>query len=138
MATAIKSLSPEVRVRGVETVGADAMTHALVAGRPVDIRPSSISSTLGAPNVSQRTLDHVRALIKEVLLVSDTESVEGVLTLDQASKLWVEPAAGCLVPAARRIIEQVGSDARVGLVLCGGNVSFTDVAGWIERFGVSI
>ena len=138
VATAIKSLRPEVRVWGVETVGADAMTQALAAGRSVDIRPTSISSTLGAPNVSQRTLDHVKALIEEVLLVPDAEAVEGVLTLAEASKLWVEPAAGCLVPAARRVIERVGSDARVALVLCGGNVSFSDVAGWIERFNISI
>ena len=26
--------------------------------------------------------------------------------------------------------------AGVGLVLCGGNVSFSDVAGWIERFAI--
>ena len=136
VATAIKAHNPAVRVWGVETVGADAMTQALAADRPVDIRPSSISSTLGAPNVTERTLGHVKALVEEVLLVPDAEAVEGVLTLVQAAKLWVEPAAGCLVPAARRVIERVGADAHIGLVLCGGNVSFSDVSGWLERFSL--
>ena len=134
VATAIKALRPAVRVWGVETEGADAMTRALGADRPVQIQPSSISTTLGAPNVSARTLRHVKALVEEVLLVSDADALEGVLTLLEVAKLWVEPAAGCLVPAARRVIERVGTDARLGLVLCGGNVSFSEVRGWVERF----
>ena len=136
VATAIKALSPAVRIWGVETEGADAMTQALDADRPVQIQVTSISTTLGAPNVTARTLDHVKALVEEVLVVPDAQAVEGVLTLLDVAKLWVEPAAGCLVPAARRVLEQVGAGARLGLVLCGGNVSFSDVAGWIERFDV--
>ena len=136
VATAMKSINPAVRLWGVETEGADAMTQALDADRPVQIQVTSISSTLGAPNVTERTLGHVKALVEEVLLVPDAQALEGVLTLLETAKLWVEPAAGCLVPAARRVIERVGPETRLGLVLCGGNVSFSDVAGWIERFDV--
>ena len=134
IATAVKALNPAVRIWGVETEGAESMSQALEVDRPVQVKVTSISSTLGAPNVTQRTLDHVKALVEEVLLVPDAQAVEGVLTLAEAAKLWVEPAAGCLVPAARRVIERVGSEIRLGLVLCGGNVSFSDVVGWWERF----
>ena len=51
---------------------------------------------------------------------------------------WTErwTAAGCLIPAAQRVIQRVGADAKLGLVICGGNVAFADVEGWVERFGL--
>src|SRR5205814_9897057 len=107
------------------------MSQALAAGHPVPIQVSSISSTLGAPQVTERTLEHVRALVEQVFVISDAEAVEGVLTIAEDAKCWVEPAAGCLVPAARKVIEQVGADSVIGLVLCGGNTTFGDVAKWV-------
>lgn len=136
VATAMKALRPGLRVWGVETEGADAMSQALAADHPVPINVTSISSTLGAPYVTERTLDHVKALVEDVLVVSDADAVEGVLTLAEEAKAWVEPAAGCLIPAAGTVIDRVGSQAVVGLVLCGGNISFGDIAGWVDRFNI--
>ena len=45
--------------------------------------------------------------------------------------LRTEPAAGCLVPAARRVLERVGEEAHLGLLVCGGNATFADVALWV-------
>jgi threonine dehydratase len=70
------------------------------------------------------------------MVVSDAEAVGGVLTLAEEAKLWAEPAAGCLIPAARRVAERVGPDAVLGLVICGGNVAFADVEAWVQRFGL--
>jgi threonine dehydratase len=113
------------------------MSQALSAGAPVPVRLSSIASTLSAPHVSQLTLDHVSALVEDVLVVSDADAVRGCLTLAEQGKVWTEPAAGCLVPAALRVLERVGPDARLGLVVCGGNVTAADVAAWVERFGAT-
>lgn len=124
---------PGVRVWGVETEGADAMTRALAAGAPVDFRPTSIVTTLSAPHVSRLTLDHVQALVEDVIVVSDAEAVAGSITLAEQAKVWAEPASGCLVPAAYRVLDRVGPDARLGMIICGGNVSFADVAAWAER-----
>jgi threonine dehydratase len=93
-------------------------------------------STLSAPSVSQLTYDHVSALVDEVLVVPDREAVRGTLDLADHAKLWSEPAAGCLLPAARRVLERVGTGARLGLVVCGGNTTTGDVMGWAERFGL--
>ncbi|MCZ9338411.1 pyridoxal-phosphate dependent enzyme, partial [Streptomyces sp. TRM76130] len=90
------------RVWGVETEGAEAMSRALAAGGPLPVELSSIVSTLSAPAVSRLTYDHVAALVTEVLVVSDREAVQGSLELAEHAKLWTEPAAGCLLPAARR------------------------------------
>lgn len=128
---------PGVRVWGVETEGADAMTRALAAGSPQSFVPTSIVSTLSAPYVTSLTLDHVRALVEDVLVVSDADAVRGTLTLAERAKVWAEPAAGCLVPAALRVLDRVGPDAHLGLVVCGGNSTASDLAGWTERFAAT-
>jgi threonine dehydratase len=50
--------------------------------------------------------------------------------LAEHAKLWTEPAAGCLVPAARRVLDRVGDGAHLGLLVCGGNATFADVTRW--------
>ncbi|MET9229990.1 pyridoxal-phosphate dependent enzyme [Lentzea sp. NPDC003310] len=130
VATAFRALVPSVRVWGVEVEGADAMHRALAAGGPVDITPTSIVSTLSAPHVSQLTYDHVTALVEDVLVVSDADAVRGSVALAEAQKVWAEPAAGCLVAAAPAVLERVGPGARLGVLVCGGNVTFADMVRW--------
>jgi threonine dehydratase len=136
VATALRALRPGVRVWGVETEGAQAMSEALAAGGPVPVAVSSISTTLSAPMVSQLTYDHVAALVEDVLVVPDRDAVQGCLDLAEHAKVWAEPAAGCLLPAARLVRERVGDQARLGLVVCGGNATTADVMSWAEGFGL--
>ncbi|MFE9775209.1 threonine/serine dehydratase [Streptomyces sp. NPDC005931] len=136
VAAALRARRPGVRVWGVETEGAEAMSRALAAGGPVPVELSSIVSTLSAPAVSRLTYEHVSALVTEVLVVADREAVRGSLDLADHAKVWAEPAAGCLLPAARRVVERVGANARLGLVVCGGNATTGDVIAWAARFGL--
>jgi threonine dehydratase len=136
VAAALRARRPGVRVWGVETEGAQAMSEALAAGGPLPVALSSIVSTLSAPSVSQLTYDHVSALVTEVLVVPDREAVQGSLDLADHAKVWAEPAAGCLLPAARQVRERVGDGARLGLVVCGGNVTTGDLFAWSRRFGL--
>jgi threonine dehydratase len=126
----------DVRIWGVETEGAQAMSAALAAGGPVPVELTSIVTTLSAPSVSPLTYEHVSALVTDVLVVPDAEAVQGTLDLADHAKVWAEPAAGCLVPAARRVLEKIGDHARLGLVVCGGNASTGDVTAWAARFGL--
>ncbi|MEU0550099.1 threonine/serine dehydratase [Micromonospora sp. NPDC005979] len=135
VAAALRARRPGVRVWGVETEGAQAMSLALAKGGPVEVPLSSIVTTLSAPTVSQLTYDHVSALVSDVLVVSDAEAVRGTVELAEHAKVWAEPAAGCLLPAARRVLERVDDDARLGLVLCGGNSTVADVVSWTARLG---
>ncbi|SHM63932.1 threonine/serine dehydratase [Cryptosporangium aurantiacum] len=138
IAAAIRALRPGVRIWGVETAGSDAMARALAAGGPIPIVPTSIVTTLSPPAVAPLTYAHVRALVDDVLVVTDAEAVRGTLEIAEAAKVWTEPAAGCLLPAARRVVEQAGGDCRLGLVLCGGNATVADVLAWASRFGVDV
>ncbi|MFH8801879.1 threonine/serine dehydratase [Streptomyces sp. NPDC017936] len=136
VAAAVRARRPDVRIWGVETEGAEAMSAALAAGGPVPVELSSLVSTLSAPTVAPLTYDHVSALVTEVLVVPDGEAVRGCLEFAEHAKVWTEPAAGCLLPAARRVVERVGPDARLGLVVCGGNATTTDMSSWAGRFGL--
>ncbi|MER6030141.1 pyridoxal-phosphate dependent enzyme [Streptomyces sp. NPDC001851] len=136
VAAALAARRPGVRVWGVETEGAEAMSAALKAGGPVPVPLSSLVTTLSAPTVSQLTYDHVSALVHEVLVVSDRDAVQGSLDLAGHAKVWAEPAAGCLLPAAREVAARVGAGARIGLVVCGGNTTPRELTGWAERFGL--
>ncbi|WNM32310.1 threonine/serine dehydratase [Streptomyces sp. Li-HN-5-11] len=136
VAAALRALRPEVRIWGVETEGAEAMSEALAAGGPVPVGLSSIVTTLSAPSVSRLTYDHVSALVEEVLVVPDREAVQGCLDLAEHAKVRAEPAAGCLLPAARLVRERIGAQARLGLVVCGGNATTADITSWADRFGL--
>ncbi|KOV64211.1 threonine/serine dehydratase [Streptomyces sp. MMG1121] len=136
IAVALAARRPGVRVWGVETEGAEAMSGALKAGGPVPVPLSSLVTTLSAPAVSQLTYDRVRALVEEVLVVPDRDAVQGCLDLAGHAKVWAEPAAGCLLPAARQVLDRVGDGARLGLVVCGGNTTPRELTGWADRFGL--
>ncbi|MFE0516000.1 threonine/serine dehydratase [Streptomyces sp. NPDC058964] len=134
VAAALRARRPDVRIWGVETEGAQAMSEALAAGGPVPVRLSSIVTTLSAPAVSRLTYEHVSALVTEVLVVPDRAAVQGCLDLAEHAKVWAEPAAGCLLPAARQVLDRVGDGARLGLVVCGGNTTPTELLAWTDRF----
>ncbi|MFE8948999.1 threonine/serine dehydratase [Streptomyces sp. NPDC007856] len=136
VAAALAARRPGVRVWGVETEGAEAMSGALKAGGPVPVPLSSLVTTLSAPSVSQLTYEHVSALVEEVLVVPDRDAVRGSLDLVEHAKVWAEPAAGCLLPAVRQVVARVGDGARIGLVVCGGNSTPRELTGWAERFGL--
>ncbi|MFF8731045.1 threonine/serine dehydratase [Streptomyces sp. NPDC015171] len=136
VAAALRARRPGVRVWGVETEGAESMSAALKAGGPVPVPLSSLVTTLSAPSVSQLTYDHVSALVEEVLVVPDRDAVQGCLDLAEHAKVWAEPAAGALLPAARQVVARAGAGARIGLVLCGGNTTPRELTGWAERFGL--
>src|SRR5262249_6156616 len=116
----------------VETHGADAMAQALRAGHPVELPAiTSIARTLGAPAVSEFTLEHTRRLAREVVVVPDAEAVSALVLLLERAKVLTEPAAACCLAAARRLKERFRPADHVVLLLCGGNVALKDVCGWL-------
>ncbi len=135
VAAALRAVKPAVRVVGVETVGADAMAQALAANRPVELPAiTSVARTLGAPCVADFTLEHVRRLVDEVVVVSDAEAVAALFWLLERTKYVVEPAAACCLAAADRLRDRLTPDDHVVLLLCGGNVSGADLAAYWQRF----
>jgi threonine dehydratase len=126
VATAIRSESPDTKVWGVETVGADAMSQALEVGHPVTLPAiTSIAKTLGAPAVSDATLKAAEEFLESVTLVTDAEAVAALQLILERLKLLTEPAASCTLAAAEKLRPDLGS--HVVLILCGGNLALSDL-----------
>ncbi len=131
VASAVKGHNPSTRIWGVETVGADAMAQALAAGHPVELDAiTSIAKTLGAPAVSQLTLDLVRRYFESVTVVSDADTVRAMNFILERLKVITEPAAACTLVAAEQLRDNFGPDSRVALIFCGGNTSADDLCGY--------
>jgi threonine dehydratase len=131
VATAVKAAKPDVRIWGVETIGADAMSQAFAAGRPVELAAiTSIAKTLGAPSVSPATLDLAQKHLESVTVVPDAEAVEALRFILERLKILTEPAASCTLAAAKRLKNQFTHDSHVVLIFCGGNLSLNDLCGY--------
>ncbi len=131
IAAAVRAIKPQVKIIGVETVGADAMAQALAAGRIVELSAiTSIARTLGAPAVSEFTMAHVKALVEDVVVVSDADTVEALFWLLERTKYLMEPAAACCLVAADQRKAQRRPQDHVVLLVCGGNVSAQDLCSY--------
>ncbi|MFN0139305.1 MAG: threonine/serine dehydratase [Pyrinomonadaceae bacterium] len=133
VATAVKSIKPGAKVWGVETVGADAMSQALLAGKPVETAVTSIAKTLGAPYVTELTLALAQKHFESVTVVTDHEAVDSLVFIAERLKVLTEPAASCTLAAAEKLRGNFTSESHVVLILCGGNVSLTDVCAFIAN-----
>ena len=128
VSTAVKAIKPGVRIWGVETIGADAMSQALKAGHPVELSAiTSIAKTLGAPSVSDRTLALAQEHLEEVIVVTDDEAVLALKFILERLKVLTEPAASCTLAAASQLKDQFGKDNNLVLIFCGGNLSVEDL-----------
>lgn len=131
--TAIKSVNDAVKVWGVETIGADAMTRAMEAGEPVTLPAiTSIAKTLGAPAVSSATLALAKKNLESITVVPDAEAVHALQFILERLKVLTEPAASCTLAAALRLKEHFNKQNNLVLIFCGGNVSVKDLCGWAK------
>jgi threonine dehydratase len=134
VSTAVKAMKPAVRIFGVETMGADCMSQALKAGKPVELAAiTSIAKTLGAPSVSARTLALAQEHLEEVLVVTDEEAVKELIFILERLKILTEPAASCTLAAALRLKDQFNSNNNLVLIFCGGNLSLADLCGYVSK-----
>jgi threonine dehydratase len=130
--TAIKARNSNVRIWGVETVGADTMSQALAAGHPVTLAAiTSIAKTLGAPSVTDATLALAQKNLESVTVVTDDEAVTALAFILERLKVLTEPAASCTLAAARKLKGNFRPDDKVVLIFCGGNQSLNDLCGYL-------
>lgn len=122
IATAIKSIKPEVRVIGVEAAGAASMTAALAKGECCDITScSTIADGIAVRKVGCKTLELVKKYVDEVVTVSDEEIVQAIFYLLEKSKLVAEGAGASTVAAL--LAGKISAPGKnICAVISGGNV----------------
>lgn len=117
-----------IRIIGVEPEGANAMQASLTAGAPVTLSGvNTIADGLAPVRPGDLTFDHVRALVDEVVTVSDAEIRDAARSLLLESRLVVEFSGAAAVAALRSgRITTLG--AHVGAILSGGNIDPARIA----------
>ena len=131
---ALKALKPSVRIWGVETEGSDTMGQALKAGKVVQITPTSLAKTLGAPYVSEDALRLAQEHLNRHLVVSDREAFDDLIFLLERAKLNTELATSCTLAAARKVKDSFSPQDQVVLLMCGGNTSLQNLLEYRSLF----
>jgi threonine dehydratase len=124
LATAIRLVKPDCRVFGVEPFGADTMYRSFAAGSPQGIdRIDTIADSLGAPYALPISYALCRASLEEIVRIEDAEMVGAMRFLAAHARLAVEPAGAAATAALLGPLKARLAGRRVGLVVCGSNIS---------------
>ena len=121
-ATVCAALSPRTRVIGVEPEAGDDVARSLAGGERVRIHVGrTIADGQQAATPGELTWPIIKALVADVVTVTDDEIVEAMRFLFERMKLVVEPSGACAFAAllAGKLDVQ---GQRVGVVLSGGNI----------------
>jgi threonine dehydratase len=124
IALALKAADPAIRIVGISQERQPAMHLSLLAGRPVPVveEPTLADSLVGSIGVENRyTFDLVRALVDEMVLVSEEEIAAGMVHALREEHQVVEGGAAVGIAALLAgKVRQLGSSAAV--VVSGSNV----------------
>lgn len=117
------ALKPDVRVIGVEPVGAAVMFDSLRAAAPVKLdRLNSIADGLGAPFTTELNLALIREHLADVVLVTDDEILAAMRLLLERGKLLAEPAGAAGLAAVLTGKAAIPAGASTVVVISGGNI----------------
>jgi len=130
-ALASKALSPDCRVYGVEPEAGNDAQRSFRSGSIVRIPvPATIADGAQTTYVGNKTFPIMRALVDDILTVSDAQLVDTMRFFVERMKIVVEPT-GCLAAAAALRGVVPCKDKRVGIVISGGNVDPRSLAGFL-------
>src|SRR5262245_1150277 len=135
VAAAIKQSRPDVKVIGVEPLGAAAMKASVDAGHVVTLPSThSIADGLMPVRPGDLTFAHVQRFVDAVITVDDPAIVDAVLWIFQSAKLVAEPSGAATTGADLHgaLPAEVRVPGPVVAIISGGNM---DAARLIELAG---
>ena len=131
MATAAKALRPDLQSSACRPSASRRRgTRSTTAHR--ESRQATIADGIGVKSPGALTLPVIRALVDDVVLVSEDDIEQAILMLLEIEKTVVE-GAGAVGLAALMKEPARFAGKKVGLVLCGGNIEPLVLAEIIER-----
>lgn len=130
-ALATKGLSPACRIIGIEPEAGNDGQQSMARGEIVTIPvPRSIADGALTTALGLHTFPIIREKVEAIATVSDEDLVSAVRFFVERMKIVVEPT-GCLAAAAILSGKVECRGKRVGIVLSGGNVDLTALAGYL-------
>jgi threonine dehydratase len=130
VASAIKQLRPMTRIVAVELAEGPGLSPALAAGKPVPVTrpPHTLADGMTPPFVGALPLEIAREAVDEIVLVTESEIIEGMRLLMTRAKLYVEGSGAATVAALVAGKTKPAADSRVVAIVSGGNVDLDRVA----------
>ena len=131
---AASALSPTCKVYGVEPEAGNDGQQSLRKGEVVHIEPPrSIADGALTLYLGQLTFGVIKPRVTDILTVTDPQLIATMRFFAERMKLVVEPT-GCLGAAALlQGVLPVEKDARVGVIISGGNVDLQAYAGFLTQ-----
>lgn len=131
IAHAFKARGSATQVFGVQAAGASAMADSWEAGRPVvHATMATIADGIATRVPIPQALDDLRGALDGVLRVRDETIVQAMRRIHLQAGLVVEPSAAVGVAA---LLEDPARwhGRRVGVILCGGNLTPQQLQDWL-------
>jgi threonine dehydratase len=135
IAAYIKSVRPEVRVIGVQTVDSDAMLRSITKGRRVQLDDVGLFADGTAVKlVGKETFRLARMLVDEFVVV-DTDAVcAAIKDVFEDTRSILEPSGALGVAAIKQYVEAHGCTGRTFVAItCGANMNFDRLRFVAER-----
>lgn len=134
IAVTAKALKPDIRIIGVSAEGAPAMKQSYDAKTPIDSTSvRTIADGIAVRDTSPITLKYILEYVDEFITVCEDEIAAAILFLLEKQKVLVEGAGAVGVAALMHGKVNMPEDAKVGLVLSGGNIDVTMLSLIIEK-----
>jgi threonine dehydratase len=121
-AIAAKHLLPDIVVIGVEPALGNDAQQSMQAGKIISIDlPKTIADGAQTMAIGQITFPIMRSLVQEIITVTDDQLCQQMRFFAERMKIVVEPT-GCLAAAGVSSGQLNLDNARVGVIVSGGNV----------------
>lgn len=134
IALAAKAKNPDIKIIGVSAEGAPAMKQSYDAKKPIDsTHVRTIADGIAVRDTSPVTLEYILESVDSFITVCEDEIAAAILFLLEKQKVLVEGAGAVGVAALMHGKIDLLKDAKVGVVLSGGNIDVTMLSLIIEK-----
>ena len=134
IAVAAKALNPDIKIIGISAEGAPAMKNSYDQKTPIDsTHVRTIADGIAVRDTSPITLAYILEYVDSFQTVCEDEIAAAILFLLERQKVLVEGAGAVGVAALMHGKLDLPANAKVGIVLSGGNIDVTMLSLIIEK-----
>ena len=120
----LKAIWPDIEVVAASPANHAVMIRSLEAGEIIKIEPVPTISdgTAGGVEEGSITFEMCQQFVDHTILLTEDEINNGIIQMMEKERVLVEGAAGTAIAALIKMKDQL-KDKRVGIVICGRNIS---------------
>ena len=133
IAYTIKKINPNIKVYGVEAMGASSMLKSFEYGKVSELsKVTTIADGIAVKKPGDLTYELCKKYVDEIVTVTDDEIAAAILTLMEEQKLITEGAGATSVAAV--MFDKIDvKDKNVVCILSGGNIDVTILSRIINK-----